>query len=238
MIQACVQHSSRVAALMRHSCPAMQAFDPVSGGPRQCIEMESWPRMERMTETFGATVGRALLESFYATASTEGLSVIFNRCVASGIFVPIPSWPLASCREACSMQQTFAGLLLLVVVACLNPAVLVELVWHRTAMVEARIRRLPGYIPARSPDFDDCMSEGGHSTFLWRLGDAFELWEDQGDVVQEDAGDLDPLSTAAAAAPRSPTADASSLRTTTEVRRSSKPPAGCGLSVLPLPKGR
>jgi hypothetical protein len=36
--------------------------------------------MERMTETFGATVGRALLESFYATASTEGLSVIFNRC--------------------------------------------------------------------------------------------------------------------------------------------------------------
>ena len=42
--------------------------------------MESWPRMERMTETFGATVGRALLESFYATASTEGLSVIFNRC--------------------------------------------------------------------------------------------------------------------------------------------------------------
>ena len=59
-----------------------QAFDPVSGGPQQCIDMESWPRMERMTETFGATVGRALLESFYATASTEGLSVIFNRLVS------------------------------------------------------------------------------------------------------------------------------------------------------------
>ncbi len=54
----------------------------MSGGPRQCINMESWPRMERMTETFGATIGRALLESFYATASTEGLSVIFNRLVS------------------------------------------------------------------------------------------------------------------------------------------------------------
>lgn len=52
----------------------------MSGLPRQSLEMESWPRMERMTETFGATVGRALLESFYATATTEGLSVIFNRC--------------------------------------------------------------------------------------------------------------------------------------------------------------
>ena len=58
----------------------MQAFDPASGLPRQSLEMESWPRMERMTETFGATVGRALVESFYATATTEGLSVIFNRC--------------------------------------------------------------------------------------------------------------------------------------------------------------
>ena len=38
--------------------------------------------MERMMDTFGATVSRALLESFYATPSTEGLSVIFNRCLA------------------------------------------------------------------------------------------------------------------------------------------------------------
>ena len=65
-------------------CPD-QAFDPLGGGPRQSIEMEAWPRMERMTETFGATIGRALLESFYATASTEGLSVIFNRCVPGRI---------------------------------------------------------------------------------------------------------------------------------------------------------
>ena len=46
------------------------------------MEMEGWPRMERMMDTFGATVSRALLESFYATPSTEGLSVIFNRCRA------------------------------------------------------------------------------------------------------------------------------------------------------------
>ena len=44
--------------------------------------MASWPRMERMIGTFGATVSRALLESFYATPSTEGLSVIFNRSAA------------------------------------------------------------------------------------------------------------------------------------------------------------
>ncbi len=52
-------------------------------------------------------------------------------------------------------------------------------------MVEARIRRLPGYVPARSADFDDATSEGGHSVFLWRLGDAFDLWEEQGDLVDD-----------------------------------------------------
>lgn len=53
--------------------------------------------------------------------------------------------------------------------------------WVRTAMVEARIRRLPGYVPKRSLDAcDDGRSEAGSSAFLWRLGDAFELWDDQG----------------------------------------------------------
>jgi hypothetical protein len=69
----------------------MQAFDPGSGEPRQCVEMASWPRMERMTETFGATVGRALLESFYASATTEGLSVIFNRCAAQALDALCPN---------------------------------------------------------------------------------------------------------------------------------------------------
>ncbi len=52
----------------------------------------------------------------------------------------------------------------------------------RTSMVEARIRRLPGYAPM--PDFDDGASEGG--AFLWRLGDAFELWDDQGDALEDE----------------------------------------------------
>lgn len=59
-------------------------------------------------------------------------------------------------------------------------------------MVEARIRRLPGYMPARSADFDDAASEGGHSAFLWRLGDAFDLWEDQGDLVEDVGVDHSP----------------------------------------------
>ena len=50
--------------------------------------------MERMMDTFGATVSRALLESFYATPSTEGLSVIFNRCPAHFC------WPSAHAASA------------------------------------------------------------------------------------------------------------------------------------------
>ena len=49
-------------------------------------------------------------------------------------------------------------------------------------MVEARVRRLPGYTPM--PEYDDGASEGG--AFLWRLGDAFELWDEQGDALEDD----------------------------------------------------
>ena len=49
-------------------------------------------------------------------------------------------------------------------------------------MVEARVRRLPGYMPM--PEYDDGASEGG--AFLWRLGDAFELWDEQGDALEDD----------------------------------------------------
>ncbi len=49
-------------------------------------------------------------------------------------------------------------------------------------MVEARVRRLPGYSPM--PDYDDGASEAG--AFLWRLGDAFELWDEQGDALEEE----------------------------------------------------
>ena len=33
----------------------LQAFDAASGEPKRCVEMASWPRMERMIGTFGAT---------------------------------------------------------------------------------------------------------------------------------------------------------------------------------------
>ena len=85
-----------VSGLSFRNCQSSsQAFDPVSGEPKRCVEMEGWPRMERMMDTFGATVSRALLESFYATPSTEGLSVIFNRCLAH---VCCSSAPAASAR--------------------------------------------------------------------------------------------------------------------------------------------
>jgi len=49
-------------------------------------------------------------------------------------------------------------------------------------MVEARVRKLPGYLPM--PEYDDGASDGG--AFLWRLGDAFDLWDNQGDALEED----------------------------------------------------
>ena len=85
------------------NCPA-QAFDPATGEPKQSVEMEGWPRMERMTETFGATVGRALIESFWPSATTEGLSVVFNRC-SQGCFdtLPLPCTLTGLCASRASM---------------------------------------------------------------------------------------------------------------------------------------
>ena len=60
-------------------------------------------------------------------------------------------------------------------------------------MVEARIMRLPGYVPVRGAGSDGA-SEG--SGFLWRLGDALELFEDQGDVLA-DTHDEDQVTTGA-----------------------------------------
>lgn len=49
-------------------------------------------------------------------------------------------------------------------------------------MVEARVRALPGYRPAED---DDAASEGACSSasMLRRLGDVFDLWEDEGEVA-------------------------------------------------------
>ena len=169
--------------------------------------MASWPRMERMIGTFGATVSRALLESFYATPSTEGLSVIFNRSVASvsalaygspcrgcppvsyliiGLsIVSLAVW-ISVMTRSCSGGHAGSRIMILSLAPCCLGVLPPEahIVWlpHRTAMVEARVRRLPGYMPM--PDHDDGMSEAG--AFLWRLGDAFELWDEQGDALEEE----------------------------------------------------
>ena len=56
-----------------------QAFNAETGGPARCVEMAGWPKLESVTETFGATLRRALLEAFWATSTTEGVSVLFDR---------------------------------------------------------------------------------------------------------------------------------------------------------------
>ncbi|KAK9843785.1 hypothetical protein WJX81_006264 [Elliptochloris bilobata] len=118
--------------LQQHSMWHMaQAFNPETGGPARCVEMAGWPKLDSVSETFGATLRRALVEAFWATSTTEGVSVLFDR----------------------------------------------------TAMVEARVRALPGYQPAE--EHDDAASEGACSTtsMLRRLGDVFDLWEDEGEMA-------------------------------------------------------
>ena len=73
----------------------------------------------------------------------------------------------------------------------------------RNAMVEARIMRLPGYAPVRGPGSDGA-SEG--SGFLWRLGGALELFEDQGDVLAAADDDVDVQVSAGAQQGREPAA--------------------------------
>jgi hypothetical protein len=43
------------------------------------VEMASWPRMERVSESFGSTLKRAIIESFYPSPAAEGVSVMFDR---------------------------------------------------------------------------------------------------------------------------------------------------------------
>ena len=43
------------------------------------MEMAGWPKLESVSETFGVTLRRALVEAFWATSTTEGVSVIFDR---------------------------------------------------------------------------------------------------------------------------------------------------------------
>eukprot|EP00891_Asterochloris_glomerata_P008904 jgi/Astpho2/8904/Aster-x0372 len=56
-----------------------QAFDGSTGLPRRCVEMSSWPRMDRLGGSFWLHLKRALLESFFPTSTSEGVSVMFDR---------------------------------------------------------------------------------------------------------------------------------------------------------------
>jgi hypothetical protein len=62
------------------AAPGPQAFNPETGGPARCVEMASWPKLDSVSETFGATLRRALVEAFWATSTSEGMSVLFDRC--------------------------------------------------------------------------------------------------------------------------------------------------------------
>ena len=58
-----------------------QAFDFETGLPKRCVKMESWPIMDRLSRPFWDHLGRAALESFVPTETTEGLLVMFDRWV-------------------------------------------------------------------------------------------------------------------------------------------------------------
>ena len=59
----------------------VQAFDFDTGLPRKYVRMESWPLMEHLSRPFWGHLGRAALESFVPTNTTEGFLVMFDRSV-------------------------------------------------------------------------------------------------------------------------------------------------------------
>lgn len=59
----------------------VQAFDFETGLPRKYVRMDSWPLMERLSRPFWDHLGRAALESFVPTKTTEGFLVMFDRLV-------------------------------------------------------------------------------------------------------------------------------------------------------------
>lgn len=57
----------------------LQAFDFETGLPKRCVRMESWPIMDKLSRPFWDHLGRAALESFVPTETTEGFLVMFDR---------------------------------------------------------------------------------------------------------------------------------------------------------------
>ena len=70
-------HALDCAAGMHRT--VLQAFDGSTGLPRRCVEMNSWPRMDRLGGSFWLHLKRALVESFFPTSTSEGVSVMFDR---------------------------------------------------------------------------------------------------------------------------------------------------------------
>ncbi|KAA6419143.1 MAG: hypothetical protein FRX49_10883 [Trebouxia sp. A1-2] len=66
--------------LQSHSMLHMtKAFDFETGLPKRCVKMVSWPLMDRLSRPFWDHLGRAALESFVPTKTTEGFLVMFDR---------------------------------------------------------------------------------------------------------------------------------------------------------------
>ena len=60
-----------------------QAFDSATGKPLECVEMVSWPKVSRMSDSLLVLLARALRECFWSTDTSEGISVLLDRCKAA-----------------------------------------------------------------------------------------------------------------------------------------------------------
>lgn len=68
-----------VCCALRQTLEEVQAFDGKTGLPYKAVEMRSWPKMERISGSIRRTFTRAVIESFYATDTSEGIWVMFRR---------------------------------------------------------------------------------------------------------------------------------------------------------------
>ena len=73
--------TAAIACMTGMHWAVLQAFDGSTGLPRRCVEMSSWPRMDRLGGSFWLHLKRALVESFFPTSTSEGVSVMFDRCM-------------------------------------------------------------------------------------------------------------------------------------------------------------
>ena len=60
--------------------------------------MASWPKVTRLSESLLVLLGRAVRECFWATDTSEGVSVLLDRCVGSVLPSPLFASP-PSCLQ-------------------------------------------------------------------------------------------------------------------------------------------